>query len=84
MDVRLPTLLELHPKRYLLLPRFHVLLAICLSNLLYFPNMENVLGLYMWGRLFPEDLEVLTLILLAHSSGGSVGWVSLESLSVQG
>ena len=33
---------------------------------------------YILGRLLPEDLKFLTLILLAHSSDLIVGWVTFE------
>lgn len=65
----LHTHLQLPAWRHLPWPHHCLLQSVFLCNRFYFPNMENILQrLCFLGVPLPQDLQVLTLIALAHSS----------------
>ena len=76
----LPTLLQLDPTRHSSLPYYLFSRQCTCVNFCIFQIWKIFYRDYILGRLLPEDLKFLTLILLAHSSDLTVGWVTFERL----
>ena len=66
------------PVRFLLLPHYLFSCQLTCVTFCIFQIWKIFYRDYILGRLLPEDLKFLTLILLAHSSDLIVGWVTFE------